>query len=85
MPKTGRSPSQLVFLGKLIAARKASGLTQKDLADRLQKTQGFVSSIETGLRRVDVIEFCAIAHAIGIEPIKLFGEIAADLPLAIEI
>lgn len=56
------------FLNLLIAARKKAGVTQQVLADSLHKPQSFVSKYERGERRLDVIEFIAVAHAIGIEP-----------------
>ena len=54
------------LLAHLIAARKASGLTQQDLADKLHKPQSFVSKYERGERRLYVVEFMQIAEAIGI-------------------
>jgi transcriptional regulator with XRE-family HTH domain len=52
----------------LAAARVGSGMTQRDLADRLGKPQSFVSAYETGQRRVDVQEFIAITQALRIGP-----------------
>ena len=46
---------------KLIAARKASGLTQEEAAVRLGRSQGYVAKSETGERRVDVIELAQFA------------------------
>jgi transcriptional regulator with XRE-family HTH domain len=57
-----------VFLELLISARKKAGLTQQALANRLNKHQSFISKYESGERRLDVIEFITIAHAIGINP-----------------
>jgi transcriptional regulator with XRE-family HTH domain len=45
----------------IIQARKAAGLTQRELADRLNKSQSFVALIETSQRRIDIVEFIAIA------------------------
>jgi transcriptional regulator with XRE-family HTH domain len=52
----------------LVRARKDAGLTQAKLAKRLSRPQSFVSKIECGERRLDVIEFFEMAHAIGIDP-----------------
>lgn len=49
----------------LKASRKEAGLSQAELADRLEDTQSFVSKIERGERRLDVvelIEFCEALH-----------------------
>jgi transcriptional regulator with XRE-family HTH domain len=59
----------------LAAARVRSGTTQRDLADRLGKPQSFVSAYETGQRRVDILEFIAIAQALGSDPLAVFREV----------
>jgi transcriptional regulator with XRE-family HTH domain len=58
---------------------------QVELAARLGKAQSFVSRVETGERRVDVVEFCAIARAIGANPEALFAEVVRKLPEPLEI
>jgi transcriptional regulator with XRE-family HTH domain len=55
----------------LIAARKASGLSQEELAQRLKSTQSAVSKIERGERRLDVVEFLNWCDAIGVDPEKI--------------
>ncbi len=80
MVKSVFSESHGVFIAVLIEARKASGLTQVDVAERLQKPQSFVSNIERGQRRVDVLEFIAIARVVGADPDKLFVEATRRLP-----
>jgi len=52
----------------LVEAREAAGLTQVELAGRLDRPQSFVSKIERGVRKMDVIEFVEIARAIGFDP-----------------
>lgn len=41
---------------QLKKAREASGLDQKEVAELLDKTQSYVSKIEAGQRRIDVIQ-----------------------------
>ena len=60
-PKTLRSSEQLQFIALLRRARKAAGLTQQELADKLDRPQSFVAKYENGERRIDVIEFVALA------------------------
>ena len=50
------------FLQRLRAARKEAGLTQEDVAARLQVPQSYVSKCESGERRVDVIELLEFAE-----------------------
>ena len=60
----------------LAAARREANLTQIEAAERLGRTQTFISEIERGLRRVDVLEIILIARAFRADPLKLFAEIA---------
>lgn len=62
---------------RLIALRKSKGLTQTEVARRVSKAQSFVAKVETGERRLDVIEFIDLARALEIEPADLFAELAA--------
>ena len=41
---------------KLISLRKESHLTQRGLAKKLLVTQSYVSKVESGLRRLDILE-----------------------------
>ncbi|RIR69087.1 XRE family transcriptional regulator [Mycobacteroides abscessus] len=45
--------------------RRAAGLTQVEVARRLDVPQSFVSKYESGERRLDVIELRHVAGAIG--------------------
>ncbi|HEY3379564.1 MAG TPA: helix-turn-helix transcriptional regulator [Armatimonadota bacterium] len=47
---------QRIFLDVLRQARRAAGLRQQDLADRLGVPQSFVSKVEAGSRRLDLLE-----------------------------
>jgi transcriptional regulator with XRE-family HTH domain len=71
MRKTLRSPSQKLFLGLLKEARKEAGLTQAVVAKKLRKPQSFVAKYEHGERRIDVVEFVAIARVLQTDPIDL--------------
>ena len=69
--KSVHSSDQVAFCELMIGARKAAGLTQHALARRLKKPQSFVAKYEGGERRLDVVEFIAIARALGADPLKL--------------
>jgi transcriptional regulator with XRE-family HTH domain len=71
------------LLGAALAeVREDAELTQQELARRLRKPQSFVSSYETGQRRLDVLEFVHIATAMGLDPTKTFGTLMARLKSA---
>lgn len=63
------------LLKMLVDARRRSGVTQQELAKRLGRPQSFVSKVEHGERRIDVIEFIEICRAIGTEPAVLVRRI----------
>ncbi len=54
------------FYAALRRARNDAGLTQAELAARLDQPQSFVSKYETGERRIDFIELREICKSIGI-------------------
>ncbi|RSL19230.1 helix-turn-helix protein [Edaphobacter aggregans] len=58
------------FRELLVAAREESGLTQVQVAERLRKPQSYVSKIERGERRLDIIEFFELAEILKIDPIE---------------
>lgn len=60
----------------LIEARKKAGLTQVEVAERLGKPQSFVAKYEGGERRLDVIEFLAVAKVLGTDPTVLLQKIS---------
>jgi transcriptional regulator with XRE-family HTH domain len=60
----------------LIAARESAGLTQWDVALRLDKPQSFVSKYERQERRIDMAEYVEIARALQVDPAKLVAKLA---------
>lgn len=53
------------FLKSLRSARLEAGLTQEQVAKQLGRPQSFVSKIESGERRVDIVELDIIARLYG--------------------
>ena len=80
MSKSAFSDAHQILVEQLTAARKQSGMRQEEVASILGKDQSYISNIERGQRRVDVIEFYALAQAMKIDPIVLFSSTVAKLP-----
>jgi transcriptional regulator with XRE-family HTH domain len=85
MPKSMHSPPYYLLVESLIDHRRQAGVSQVELARRIGKSQVFVSNIERRLRRVDVIEYYAIAQALGLDPVTVFSELVGRLPDQVEI
>jgi len=75
MPKTIFGGDHRHLVEVLIEARKRAGLKQEEVAERLGRDQTFVSLIERGQRRLDIIEFIRLAEALDRDPVALFGDI----------
>jgi transcriptional regulator with XRE-family HTH domain len=78
MPRSPFSEAHTKLVQALIVARKDAGLKQTEVALRLQKPQSFVSKYERGERRLDVLEFGAIAVALGRNPGELLNEVLSS-------
>jgi transcriptional regulator with XRE-family HTH domain len=65
LTKSLRTPEHVYLCQRLRQVRLDAGLTQADLADRLDKPQSFVAKVETQERRLDVIEFAKWMSACG--------------------
>lgn len=76
MGRTLRSPGHLALMAALKQARLDAGLTQTELADRLERPQSFVAKYENGERRVEVVEFVQIVRAIGCDGRAILDDVA---------
>lgn len=85
MPRSVFTPAYATMLRNLIALRKTRGFSQVALARALGKEQTFISRIERGERRLDVVEFYAWALALGTEPAAAYAALTKGLPDTVEI
>lgn len=60
-----RDPRYRQLVERLRAARETVRLTQTEVARRLGKPQSFISKVESGERRLDVIELLDFAQLYG--------------------
>lgn len=59
----------------LVDVRRKSGLTQVDVAASLRRPQRLVSKVESGERRLDVVELIQYANAIGEDAPEIVREV----------
>ena len=65
-----------ILVEVLVRARERAKLKQAEVAVRLGLPASYLSKIESGTRRLDVIELIRIAEAMGIDPAELVREVA---------
>ncbi len=75
MGKQLRNARHRALMAALKAARERVGMTQRDLAKRLSRSHSFIGKIESGERQLNVLEFCELADALGVDPRSLFARI----------
>jgi len=75
--KTIRSKGQLALCQALVDARIKAGLGQAELATKLKCHQSLVARVESGERRIDVVELVVLARTIGFDPFELLAIVEA--------
>lgn len=75
MAKSLHTPEYEFFRCLLVSVREAAGLTQTEVAIRLNRPQSFVAKYEGGERRLDVVEFIEVCDALGADPIRIVAEL----------
>jgi transcriptional regulator with XRE-family HTH domain len=72
---TIRTKRHKELVGLLTAQRKRAGIRQVELAERLGVSQTWVARMESGGRRIDVIEFLVLAEIIGFNPAHVLRQL----------
>lgn len=75
MAKTLGSERHKALISLLIEAREKAGLTQTELAEKIGEYQSFVARLESGQRRVDVVEFLELSEVLGFNPQVKIGKL----------
>ena len=79
------SPGYRAAIGALKEVRMGRGISQRELARRLGKPPSFVNKIEQLERRLDILEYIAIAEAMGLKADVLLAQLRAVLPETVAI
>jgi len=69
--KSLRSTEHAKFRAVMVEAREKAGLTQEELARRLNRPQSFVAKYEGGERRLDMVEFLWVTRAMKVDPLRV--------------
>jgi transcriptional regulator with XRE-family HTH domain len=75
MAKAQHAHSYRGLPAMLRAMREQAGLTQRDLAKRIRRTQPWVHKTEVGERRADITEFLDWCLACEVDPERAFQEL----------
>jgi transcriptional regulator with XRE-family HTH domain len=67
MAKTLHSKRQEVLVAAIAEQRRAKGLSQAQVAKALGRHQPFIANIESGERRVDLLELLTLAGVIELD------------------
>jgi transcriptional regulator with XRE-family HTH domain len=65
MKKSIHTKEYAYFVEKLRKARQEAGLTQVQVAKKLKRPQSYISNVESGQQRVDVVELQKFAKMYG--------------------
>ncbi|MDP8163294.1 helix-turn-helix transcriptional regulator [Pasteurella skyensis] len=58
----------------LISTRKKKGITQQQIANKLDKPQSYIAKIERCERKLDILEFIELCEAMNTSPITILQE-----------
>ncbi|MFU0507381.1 helix-turn-helix domain-containing protein [Pseudaminobacter sp. NGMCC 1.201702] len=79
MVKTLGSDRHNKLVAILIEKREGSGLTQTELAAKLGEYQSFVARLESGQRRIDVVEFIQLSEILRFDPATVISQLAGKI------
>jgi len=77
MPKTIHRPEYRTLIELLRRYREEAGLTQTQCSKALNRSQSFMSDVENGSRRLDVVQLFDLCDLLGIRIAELLEHIHA--------
>ena len=79
MPKTIYRGEYGAFLRLLRECRASAGLTQTQCSAAMARPQSFVSDVERGRRRLDVVQLRDLCHILGVGLVDFVERFEAEL------
>ena len=80
MEKSVHTPEYRALRRELKKARADTGLSQRDLAAAIGVPHSWVAKVESGERRIDLVEFCWFIAACGGDPATVFRGLLRQSP-----
>ena len=77
MRKSTHTAEYRLLRQSLTAMRDAAGLSQRELARRLDVPHTWVAKIESGERRIDLVEYAWFCDQCGLDPVTAAKEVLA--------
>ncbi|GLH35310.1 transcriptional regulator [Pseudomonas sp. BR1R-5] len=79
MTKTIYRPEHQALLNLLKKYRSEAGLTQVQCSKALNRPQSFISDVESGTRRLDIVQLRDLCAVLGISLMELVQELEAAI------
>lgn len=79
MPASMHNPAADLLARTVAELRQKAGMNQRQLAAALGREQSYVGRIETGQRRVDLIEWVQILRVLSAEPERELSRIVRQI------
>lgn len=79
MPKSLGTREHRILTARLVELRSSAGLTQRALASLLRVPRSWVAKVETGERRLDLIEFVWWCQAVGVDPPRAAADMIREM------
>lgn len=79
MKKTIYSNEYTVFRTMLKETREGLDLSQDELGKKLGRHQPFIARIESGQRRLDVVEFIQMMRIMGVDSVSFLKKLEAKI------
>jgi transcriptional regulator with XRE-family HTH domain len=78
MEKSTHSKEYGVLCAKMREIREAAGLSQRELAARLDLPHSWIAKVECGERRLDIVEFYWLVSACEQQPGETFNKLISQ-------